>query len=308
MELDAYQQRVAHAMYEIQAHICAGLEQLEHEAGGAARFVEDRWERPGGGGGVSRVLQDGDLFEKGGVNVSVVHGALSEAFANELPGAGSSFFATGVSLVIHPRNPHVPTVHANFRHIVHGERRWFGGGADLTPYYVYAEDTKHFHAVWKEYCDAYPDIADYAAFNNWCERYFYNTHREEHRGVGGIFFDDLLVDHRPGHDPETLLSFVRTGGMRFLDAYAPIVRRRMNEPFTAGQREWQLIRRGRYVEFNLIHDRGTVFGLKTGGRTESILMSLPPHAMWRYGDEPAPNSPEAALMEVLRRPLPTASQ
>jgi coproporphyrinogen III oxidase len=295
-------------MYALQARICEGLEALEREAGGDAAFAGDRWDREGGGGGLARVIQDGSLLEKGGVNVSVVHGALSDAFARELPGSGARFFATGVSLVIHPRNPHVPTVHANFRYLEHGDRRWFGGGADLTPYYWHREDEESFHAVWRELCEAHPGIADYDAFRDECDRYFFLPHRGERRGVGGIFFDDLLVDPaRDGHEA-ALLAFVEDGGRRFLDAYAPIVRRRMGTRWTDDERRWQEYRRGRYVEFNLLYDRGTVFGLRTGGRTESILMSLPPVVRWTYGYEPAVGTPEHALLERLRRAPPAGGR
>ncbi len=291
-------------MAAIQGVICAGLEAIEREAGGDAQFVADTWEREGGGGGTTRVLQDGALFEKGGVNVSTVHGALSENFAKELPGSGSDFWACGVSLVIHPRNPYVPTVHANFRHIEHGDRRWFGGGADLTPYYHFAEDEEHFHGVWKSLCAAHEGVADHPRFRDWCDRYFFLPHRGERRGVGGIFFDDLRVDETvPGH-ADRLLAFVLDGGQRFLDAYAPIVRKRMHTAWGDRERQWQKLRRGRYVEFNLLYDRGTTFGLRTGGRTESILMSLPPDVRWGYAEEPAPGTPEAALLARVRRPPP----
>jgi coproporphyrinogen III oxidase len=300
----AFQERAADVMYGLQRTICAGLEQLERDAGGEGVFGRDAWTRTGGGGGLSRVMLDGTLFEKGGVGVSVVHGALSDAFAAQLPGGGQDFFATGVSLVLHPRNPFVPTVHANFRHIAKGDKRWFGGGADLTPYYYFAEDKTHFHAVWERYCSDHPEIADYPKFRDWCDRYFYLKHREERRGIGGIFFDYLHVDdERPGH-AETLLGFVEDGGRRFLEAYTPIVKRHMNDPYDDAQRQWQELRRGRYVEYNLLFDRGTVFGLKTGGRTESILMSLPPRVRWGYCHEPEPGSPEAELLAVLREPPP----
>ena len=303
-QTQAFRERVSAVMYAAQDHICAGLEALEKEAGGSATFSSDRWDREGGGGGVSRVIAEGTLFEKGGVNVSVVYGQFSEQFAKEIPGSGRDFFATGVSLVIHPRNPFVPTVHANFRHLEHGNKRWFGGGADLTPYYFFAEDKAHFHQVWQAYCERHPDIASYPEFRDWCDRYFYLPHREERRGVGGIFFDYRFVDESEPDHAETLLTFIEDGTRRFLDAYAPIVRRRMNTEWNEAHRTWQEIRRGRYVEFNLVYDRGTVFGLKTGGRTESILMSLPPHVQWRYDYQPEQGSPEAELLAELRKPPP----
>jgi coproporphyrinogen III oxidase len=198
----------------------------------------------------------------------------------------------------------VPTVHANFRYIEHGDRRWFGGGADLTPYYFFAEDEQHFHGVWEALCAAHEGIGDHPRFRDWCDRYFYLPHRGERRGVGGIFFDDLRVDESAPDHAERLLAFVLDGGARFLDAYAPIVRRRMTTPWGDAERRWQTLRRGRYVEFNLLYDRGTTFGLRTGGRTESILMSLPPEVRWGYCEEPAPGTPEHALLARVRLPPP----
>ncbi|MBL9104523.1 MAG: oxygen-dependent coproporphyrinogen oxidase [Myxococcales bacterium] len=303
--LTPFQQRVTDAVSAIQTAICAGIESLERDAGSEAAFLRDPWDREGGGGGLTRILR-GAVIEKGGVLTSTVFGGLSPAFAAQLPGSGDTFFAAGVSLVLHPVNPHVPTVHANFRYIEHGDKRWFGGGADLTPYYFHAEDKQHFHAVWQRYCADHPGVGDYDRFREWCDRYFYLRHRGEARGVGGIFFDQLFVDEsQPGHD-ERLLAFIRDGGMRFLDAYLPIARRRVATPYTPEQRRWQELRRGRYVEFNLLYDRGTTFGLKTGGRTESILMSLPPHVQWGYCEEPEPGTPEHALLLELRRPAPPA--
>ncbi|MHC4957867.1 MAG: oxygen-dependent coproporphyrinogen oxidase [Planctomycetota bacterium] len=281
---------VAAFMRELQDGICAGLEGIE-----TARFHEDNWSRDGGGGGRTRVLRDGSVIEKGGVNFSEVHGEFSEDFAKQVPGSGTAFFATGVSLVLHPENPHVPTVHANFRYIEHGDKSWFGGGADLTPYYFVEEDKRHFHGVWEEVCRAHGQ--DHAEFRDWCDRYFYLPHRGERRGVGGIFFDYLDAD-------EAHFAFVQAAGGRFLDAYLPIVERHVDEPATDAQRTWQQLRRGRYVEFNLIHDRGTLFGLKTGGRTESILMSLPPRVRWGYNEEPEAGTPEHALLAELRQPPP----
>ncbi len=299
-----FEQRAHDVMLALQASICDGLTALEHEGKGTATFKTDRWDRTDGGGGVSRVMEGGAVFEKAGVNVSAVHGTLEPAFAAQLPGEGDTFFATGVSLVIHPRNPLVPTVHANFRHIAHGSKRWFGGGADLTPYYYYEEDSAHFHKVWRAYCENNADVADYTRFRDWCDHYFYLVHRNERRGVGGIFFDSLYVKEDEPNHADRLLAFVQEGGQKFLDAYGPIVRRRMALPYTDEQRAWQSHRRGRYVEFNLIYDRGTVFGLKTGGRTESILMSMPPIARWTYGYEPAADSPEEALLKQVQRPRP----
>ena len=293
----------------LQDHLVAGLERLDGH-----RFVEDAWDRPGGGGGRSRVLADGALFEKAGVNFSDVHGELRPDFAKHLPGDGVHFRATGVSLVLHPRNPHVPTVHANVRFIRRGGAAWFGGGTDLTPYYVVPEDAIAFHQHLKGICDLH-DLSLYPRFKRWCDRYFFLPHRNEPRGIGGVFFDYLgagaeLTAGEPSPPPATdweqdverVFAFVRQLGDAMLDGYHAIASRRRDAAWTEAQRDWQLLRRGRYVEFNLIHDRGTLFGLRTDGRTESILMSLPPEVRWRYGFTPAPNSPEAlSLMAICER-------
>ena len=259
------------------------------------RFREDLWQRPGGGGGRSRVLLAGAVFEKAGVNFSEVHGELAEEISKALPGGGRSFYATGVSLVLHPQNPMAPAVHANFRFVQRGDRAWFGGGSDLTPSYLFEEDARHFHRVWKTVCDRH-DPSYYPRFKKWCDEYFYLPHRGETRGVGGIFFDYL-----EGDLPQTF-AFFRDAGEAFLEAYLPIIERRRGERYGPAEREHQLLRRGRYVEFNLLQDRGTAFGLKTGGRTESILMSLPPLVRWSYDVAAAPGSREALLLDVLRRP------
>ncbi len=275
----------------LQEEICAALEAQD----GSVRFREDLWQRPGGGGGRTRVLEGGDVFEKAGVNISAVHGELDEAFAKRLGGEGRQFFAAGLSLVIHPRNPLVPTTHANFRYFEQGPKAWFGGGADLTPYYLFDEDARHFHATFKSACDRHG--ADrYPKFKKWCDDYFFIKHRDERRGVGGIFFDHLEGDL------EQEFAFVQDAGRAFVPAYLPIVERRKALPHTPEQRRWQEIRRGRYVEFNLVYDRGTIFGLETKGRIESILMSLPPHVQWVYDHHPAEGSEEARLVEVLRQP------
>ncbi len=276
----------------LQNKICHALEQLD----GPARFREDPWNRPGGGGGLSRVLEEGAVFEKAGVNSSAVWGELEEAFARKLQGEGRSFYATGVSLVLHPRNPHVPTVHANFRFIVQGSKAWFGGGADLTPHYLYDDDARHFHQTLKAACDRHPEVASYEAFKATCDRYFFLKHRGETRGIGGLFFENL------GNGLEAEFQFVSDCGEAFLPAYVPLVERRKNQPYTDEQKRWQEIRRGRYAEFNLLYDRGTVFGLETGGRTESILMSLPPRTRWVYDHHPETGSAEARLVEVLKSP------
>src|SRR5262245_38201370 len=282
--------RAAAYFRDLQDRICTALADLD----GKAAFREDAWQRPGGGGGRSRVLTDGGLFEKAGVNFSEVAGQLSEEFAAQIPGAGRDFSATGISLVLHPRSPLVPTVHANFRFLGKGERQWFGGGADLTPYYPFREDVVHFHRTWKRVCARHGPPVDYARFKKWCDVYFFLPHRNEPRGVGGIFFDYLEGDL------EGLFAFVRDCGDAFPDAYLPSARRRKDLPYTERERAFQEFRRGRYVEFNLLYDRGTLFGLKTGGRIESILMSLPPAVRWPYDYRPEPGSPEAQLHEFLQ--------
>ncbi len=276
---------------ELQATIVAALE----TADGAGRFARDAWSRPGGGGGVTRVLAEGALLEKAGVNVSRVGGPVPPRMAARLPGDGDTFAAVGLSLVLHPRNPFVPTTHANVRLLARGSKAWFGGGADLTPYYLFEEDATHFHRELRGACERYRP-GSYAGFKRTCDAYFHLPHRGEHRGVGGIFFEDL------GGDPWKELAFVEDVGRSFLGAWLPIAGRRRALPYGDREREWQEIRRGRYVEFNLLHDRGTVFGLETGGRTESILMSLPPRVQWRYDHHPEPGSAEARLLEVIRNP------
>ena len=281
-------------MLDLQDRICKALE----EADGQATFFEDKWEREAGGGGRTRVIADGALIEKGGVNFSHVYGgqlpATASAIRPEL--AGRSFQAMGVSLVIHPENPHIPTSHANIRLFVaekDGEEPiwWFGGGFDLTPYYGVQEDCVHWHQVAHDACAPFGETI-YPEFKQWCDDYFYLKHRDEARGVGGLFFDDLNR-----WDFDTCFAFTRSVGEAFLAAYLPIVERRRNTPFSQQQRDFQAHRRGRYVEFNLVFDRGTLFGLQSGGRTESILMSLPPVVRWSYDWQAAPNSPEAELTE-----------
>jgi coproporphyrinogen III oxidase len=278
----------------LQDRICAALERLEWGCEDRGpQFREDLWNREGGGGGRTRVL-NGEVFEKAGVNFSDVHGQLAEEFARQLPGDGLTFRATGISLVLHPVNPRVPTVHANFRYLTRGDKEWFGGGADLTPYYPYREDVIHFHRVWKQVCERHTNVVEYRRLKQWCDEYFFLAHRNEARGVGGIFFDYLEGDRHQVFD------FIRDAGDAFLDAFPPIVDRRKDEPYTKAERAFQEFRRGRYVEFNLLYDRGTLFGLKTGGRIESILMSLPPVVRWAYDYRPAPGSREAELNDYLK--------
>lgn len=281
-----WRERTESYFKELQDRITKAVEDLDGE-----RFREDSWSREGGGGGCTRVLQEGNVFEKAGVNFSLVHGNLSEQFASKIPlGTGTSFFATGVSLVFHPRNPFVPAVHANFRYLEKGDAEWFGGGTDLTPCYPYAEDAAHFHRTIRGACDR-NDPEFYPKFKKGCDEYFTLKHRGEMRGVGGIFFDYVQGDR------EKTFAFVQDAGNCFLDAYLPIVRRRMNEPYGDPERQYQLYRRGRYVEFNLLYDRGTLFGLETKGRTESILMSLPPLVRWVYDFRAEPGSREEKALE-----------
>jgi len=294
--------RAAAAFRELQSELCDAL----GAADGAATFGADAWTRPGGGGGLSRILTEGAVLEKAGVGWSSVEGELPADFARQLPGEGTAFRATGVSLVFHPRSPMIPTTHANFRFLEKGGAAWFGGGADLTPYYLFREDAEHFHRSLAEACDRHRPIGDYDRFKAWCDEYFYLPHRGEARGVGGIFFDYLGSPRDPGdgHDIEQVFAFVRDAGRAFLAAYLPIIERRRDAPWGDAERTWQLQRRGRYVEFNLLFDRGTVFGLKTNGRTESILMSLPPQVRWDYDVRPTPGSREAELLAAVTRSDP----
>lgn len=279
-------------LLQLQDEICRGLEQAD----GSGHFVEDAWSREGGGGGRTRVLRHGSVIEQGGVNFSHVYGdampASATAHRPEL--AGRKFEATGVSLVIHPHNPYVPTSHANVRFFIaekEGEEPiwWFGGGFDLTPFYPFAEDVQHWHQVSRDLCQPFGDEI-YPEFKSWCDRYFFLKHRNETRGVGGLFFDDL--NRWPFAD---CFAFMQAVGRGYLDAYLPIIERRKALPYGEREREFQLYRRGRYVEFNLVYDRGTLFGLQTGGRTESILMSMPPLARWEYDWQPEAGTPEALL-------------
>lgn len=289
-------------IHELQNTICTALEQSD----GKAKFIEDKWEREGGGGGKTRVIANGNVFEKGGVNTSVVFGNVSDAMRSQLKIDGDSWFACGLSLVIHPLNPFVPTTHANWRYFeLYDDNKkvidsWFGGGADLTPYYLFEEDAKHFHQTL--YNAITPFGADlYAQYKKHCDSYFANKHRgNEMRGIGGVFYDYL----RPADeaDAERLFSFQQANGNCFTQAYIPIVEKRKNTAWTAEHKYWQEIRRGRYVEFNLIHDRGTIFGLKTNGRTESILMSLPPTVRFDYNYQPKPGSEEARLSDACQNP------
>jgi coproporphyrinogen III oxidase len=294
-------QWIAH-VYDLQEKICQTLEELD----GKAAFATDKWQREGGGGGVTKVIAGGKVFEKGGVNTSVVWGEVNDAMRSQLKMEGDRWFASGLSLVIHPLNPYVPTTHANWRYFeVYDPAgkmtdRWFGGGSDLTPYYLFEEDARHFHTTLKNAMDPFGKEL-YPRYKQWCDEYFVNKHRgDEMRGIGGVFYDHLRpVDETTARE---LLAFQQANGNAFLPAWLPIVQKRKDLAYGEREKEWQEIRRGRYVEFNLIHDRGTLFGLKTNGRTESILMSLPPRARWVYNCQPAEGSPEALLLEACRHP------
>ncbi|MFL5744048.1 MAG: oxygen-dependent coproporphyrinogen oxidase [Niastella sp.] len=299
-------------IHDLQDKICAALEQED----GKATFKEDQWQRAEGGGGKTRVIANGNVFEKGGVNTSVVFGEVTDPMRNQLKIDGKSWFACGLSLVLHPVNPFVPTVHCNYRMFeVYGESspsigggrgeaaadRWFGGGTDLTPYYLFEEDARHFHQTYKNACDAF-DPNFYPAFKKECDNYFVNWHRnKERRGIGGIFYDH----QRPSAEKNVQFwfNFGKTCGDAFITAYLPIVQKRKQLPYTEQHKHWQEIRRGRYVEFNLVHDRGTLFGLKTNGRTESILMSLPPTVRFEYNYQPQPGSEEDKLWQACLNPV-----
>ena len=280
----------------LQDQICSALE----DADGTGKFVEDNWQRAEGGGGRTRVLTNGSVIEQGGVNFSVVSGDKlpPSATAHRPELAGRKWQACGVSLVIHPKNPFIPTSHANVRFFIaekEGEAPvwWFGGGFDLTPFYPFKEDVVHWHQTAKDICQPFGDDI-YPQYKKWCDEYFYLKHRNETRGVGGLFFDDLNQ-----WDFDQCFDFMKAVGAGFIDAYIPLMNKRKDTPFDDNQRQFQLYRRGRYVEFNLVFDRGTLFGLQSGGRTESILMSMPPLARWEYNFQAAPDSAEAKLQDYL---------
>ncbi len=312
--------RVSQFMKHLQDKITQTLEDVD----GVGKFQQDSWERPEGGGGRSRVMREGAIFEQAGVGFSEVWGDhLPPSILSQRPDAeGHRWYATGTSMVLHPRNPYVPTVHLNYRYFEAGPVWWFGGGVDLTPFYPFAEDAAHFHQTIKSACDKHHSEY-YQVFKRWCDEYFYLKHRGETRGIGGIFFDyqhgegELYRGPQPNDEAaiysnqlgapeprtwEELFTFVQDCGNAFLPSYVPIVERRHNTEYGDRQRNFQLYRRGRYVEFNLVYDRGTIFGLQTNGRTESILMSLPPLVRWEYGYQPEPNSPEAELYETFLKP------
>ncbi|WP_405208770.1 oxygen-dependent coproporphyrinogen oxidase [Aquimarina sp. LLG6339-5] len=287
---------------DLQDTITTGIENLD----GVAKFKEDIWKRPEGGGGRTRVIENGGVFEKGGVNISGVHGKLPKAMQSYFKVGDVDFFACGLSLVLHPKSPMIPTVHANWRYFEMYDSdgiivdSWFGGGQDLTPYYLFDEDAEHFHTVSKIACDKH-DSEFYPLYKKKCDEYFYNVHRNEGRGVGGLFFDYCKKTEKMSM--QDWYDFVTEVGNSFLEAYLPIAERRKDMTYSDVQKDWQEIRRGRYVEFNLVHDKGTLFGLKTNGRIESILMSLPPQVQWRYDFHPEADTEEARLLEVLKNPI-----
>jgi len=285
----------------LQDNITSALEKLD----GKAVFKEDLWKRAEGGGGRTRVIENGSTFEKGGVNISKVFGELPAPLQKQFGVATGNFFACGLSLVIHPKSPFVPTVHANWRYFEMYDTdgnivsQWFGGGQDLTPYYLFEEDAVHFHKICKEACDKH-DPEFYSKFKETCDNYFWNSHRNEARGIGGLFFDYLKQTDK--FTIKDRYNFVTEIGNSFLESYLPIVEKRKTLEFSQNHKDWQEVRRGRYVEFNLVHDKGTLFGLKTNGRIESILMSLPPVVQWKYNHIPEEGSEEAKLLAVLANP------
>ena len=297
--MNSIKDRFIKYIHTLQDQICSGLE----AADGSAMFEEDNWKRDGGGGGRTRVIADGDVIEKGGVNTSVVFGKLGEMAMKQLKVDYEDFFACGLSLVIHPKSPMVPTIHMNVRYFeIYSDQGdyvngWFGGGTDLTPYYLDKEDAKFFHTSLKAACDPFGKEL-YPEYKDKCDKYFYNSHRGETRGIGGVFFDYLKPTTEK--TSEDWMQMTQSVGDSFLPIYSKIIATHKEETYTPEQKVWQEIRRGRYVEFNLLHDRGTHFGIKTNGRTESVLMSLPPTVRWEYMHEPEPGSREAELVENLK--------
>ena len=282
---------------ELQDQICSALEQED----GGASFQEDQWQRPGGGGGRTRVMQQGKVIEKGGVNFSAVHGQLPEKIGKALGQDAGEFFATGISIVMHPNSPMVPIIHMNTRYFeLDNGTKWFGGGIDLTPHYIVDADARFFHRSLKGVCDRY-DKEYYPAYKKWADDYFYIKHRKETRGVGGIFFDRLVPNEK--HQLPFLFDFVKDVGKAFAPIYTQLIRNNRDLPYDEEQKEWQMVRRGRYVEFNLVYDKGTKFGLDTDGRIESILMSLPLRAGWPYQFQAKPDSPEERTLQLLKKDI-----
>lgn len=291
-----FKDKVVAAYQKIQDEICSSLELAD----GKAKFEQEIWEREGGGGGKTRIMQHGNVIEKGGVNFSAVHGKLPDAVKKAFKVENDDFFATGVSIVMHPSNPHVPIIHMNIRYFEMDEQtRWFGGGIDLTPHYLIDTDVRFFHHLLKQTCDLF-DPAFYTKFKDNADDYFFIKHREETRGVGGIFYDRLKPENT-GLTFDQLLDFSVAVGNTFIPAYTELIERNRDKEFTAQQQEWQYLRRSRYAEFNLVYDAGTKFGLETNGRIESILMSLPPMAKWTYNYQALPESPEAYTLSMLKK-------
>jgi coproporphyrinogen III oxidase len=289
-------EQVATDYQTIQDKICLALEQCD----GKGKFDEEVWERDGGGGGRTRILQNGNIIERGGVNLSAVHGSLPEVMKKALKVEQNEFFATGVSIVIHPNHPLVPIIHMNIRYfeMPGSEVRWFGGGIDLTPHYIFDEDARFFHNYLKTTCDKFsPDF--YPRFKTWADDYFFIKHRNETRGIGGIFYDKLTADEKLGW--EQVFEFSKAVGRSFAPIYTELVNRNRNKEFTDMQQQWQYQRRSRYAEFNLVYDAGTKFGLETNGRIESILMSLPPTAKWVYNFQAQPGSEEEKTLSLLKK-------
>ncbi len=288
-------EEISSVFRNIQDHICQELEKSD----GIGTFEEDRWNRPGGGGGRSRVIRHGNIIEKGGVNFSEVHGKTPEKILQSFGLTEGDFFATGVSIVLHPENPWVPIIHMNIRYFeMSTGTYWFGGGIDLTPHYVDDEDAKYFHRKLKAVCDKH-DSNFYKEYKHWADDYFFVKHRDETRGIGGIFFDHLSEDKEKSK--QDIFSFVKDIGLSFAPIYTHLMNKNSIKPFGQKEKDWQMMRRGRYVEFNLVLDRGTKFGLETDGRTESILMSLPPMAGWEYNHEPRKNSLESQTLSKLKK-------
>ncbi len=289
-------EEIAEAYQRIQDEICQALESLD----GGAKFEEELWEREGGGGGRTRIIQNGNILEKGGVNFSAVHGKLPETIKKAFGVDSEDFFATGVSIVIHPNNPHVPIIHMNIRYFeLNDEVRWFGGGIDLTPHYVQEDDARYFHQTLKDVCDRHKD-SFYEEFKTWADNYFFIKHRNETRGVGGVFYDKLTPE-KTGLSYDEIFAFSCDLGRAFAPLYTELVNRHRDKTYTTAEKDWQLLRRGRYVEFNLVYDSGTRFGLETNGRIESILMSLPAQANWFYNFTPSADSEEAKTIALLKK-------
>ena len=293
-------EQIAEEYRQIQDEICLGLELAD----GTGKFKEELWEREGGGGGRTRIIQQGAIIEKGGVNFSAVHGKLPDAVKQAFKVTDEDFFATGVSIVIHPEHPFVPIIHMNIRYFempsASGETlRWFGGGIDVTPHYVFEDDARFFHQTLRAVCDQF-NRDFYSKFKTWADNYFFIKHRNETRGIGGIFYDRLTPDSS-GISWEQIFEFSKAVGRSFVPIYSELIKRNRNKPFSEKNKQWQYQRRSRYVEFNLVYDAGTKFGLETNGRIESILMSLPPQANWIYNYHPTPGSEEEKTLSLLKK-------